>query len=285
MKQIAVVGAGTMGAGIAQIAAEAGYEVRLKDVDEKFVEKGRDAIKRFVARKLEKGKLTQKEYQDIVGRLQGTTDLTAALKGAELVIEAIPEKMDLKKALFKEMAGQCDEGTVLASNTSTLSITEIASTARYPERVVGMHFFNPVPLMQLVEVVRGGQTSEGTVRRAADFCEKVGKTAILVKDIPGFIVNRFLCLLYNEGAAQVQNRVASNEDIDKGLKLGANHPMGILELMDVVGVDVVYYALQSLWESTREERYRPCSLLREMVESNRLGRKTGIGFYTYDKRD
>jgi len=281
MKRISVIGAGTMGAGIAQIAVEAGYQVWLRDIENGFVEKGIGTIKRFLSRKLEKEKITKEQYDDILGRLNGTTDLKTALKGAELVVEAVLEKMDLKKEVFKELGNLCGKDTVLATNTSTLSITEIASAARYPERVVGTHFFNPVPLMRLVEVVKGERTSEEVVKKAANFCEAVGKTPIIVKDVPGFIVNRFLCLLYNEGAYQVQNQIASKEDIDKGLKLGANHPMGILELMDVVGVDVIYDALSSLWESTKEERYKPCPLLLEMVRTNRLGRKTGEGFYKY----
>ena len=281
MKRISVIGAGTMGAGIAQIAVEAGYQVWLRDIENGFVEKGIGTIKRFLSRKLEKEKITKEQYDDILGRLNGTTDLKTALKGAELVVEAVLEKMDLKKEVFKELGNLCGKDTVLATNTSTLNITEIASAARYPERVVGTHFFNPVPLMRLVEVVKGERTSEEVVKKAANFCEAVGKTPIIVKDVPGFIVNRFLCLLYNEGAYQVQNQIASREDIDKGLKLGANHPMGILELMDVVGVDVIYDALSSLWESTNEERYKPCPLLLEMVKTNRLGRKTGEGFYKY----
>jgi 3-hydroxybutyryl-CoA dehydrogenase len=281
MKKIAVIGAGTMGAGIAQIAIEAGYQVWLRDIEDRFVEKGIGTIKRFLSRKLEKEKITKEQYEDTLGRLNGTTDMKTALKGAELVVEAVLEKMDLKKEVFKELGNLCGKDTVLATNTSTLSITEIASAARYPERVVGTHFFNPVPLMRLVEVVKGERTSEEVVKKSANFCEAVGKTPIIVKDVPGFIVNRFLCLLYNEGAYQVQNQIASKEDIDKGLKLGANHPMGILELMDVVGVDVIYDALSSLWESTKEERYKPCPLLLEMVKTNRLGRKTGEGFYKY----
>ena len=279
--KIAVIGAGTMGAGIAQIAIEAGHEVRLMDIKDEFVEKGMGTIKGFIGRKLDKGKITKEQHADILGRINGTTEMKDALEGVQLVIEAALEKMDVKKELFKKMGALCDKNVVLSSNTSTLSITEIASEVRYPERVVGTHFFNPVPLMRLVEVVKGDKTDADVVKKAADFCEEVGKTPIIVKDVPGFIVNRFLCLLYNEGAYQVKDKIASNEDIDKGLKLGANHPMGILELMDIVGVDIIYYALQSLWESTKEERYNPCPLLKEMVDANLLGRKTGEGFYKY----
>jgi 3-hydroxybutyryl-CoA dehydrogenase len=281
MNKIAVIGAGTMGAGIAQIALEAGYRVNLRDIRDELIEKGIGTIQRFIGRKLEKEKITKDQYDDILERLKGTTDLKKALEGVELVVEAVFEKMALKKEVFKEMGELCDNNVVLATNTSTLSITKIASVARYPERVLGMHFFNPVPLMRLVEVVTGEKTHDSVVTKGTEFCKAVKKTPIIVKDIPGFIVNRFLCLLYNEGADQVQNRIASKEDIDKGLKLGANHPMGILELMDVVGVDVVYNALQSLWETTNEERYKPCSLFKEMVDNNLLGRKTGEGFYKY----
>ncbi len=187
MKKISVIGAGTMGAGIAQIAIEAGYQVWLRDIEDRFVEKGIGTIKRFLSRKLEKEKITKEQYEDTFGRLSGTTDLKTALKGAELVVEAVLEKMDLKKEVFKELGNLCDKDTVLATNTSTLSITEIASAARYPERVVGTHFFNPVPLMRLVEVVKGEKTSEEVVKKSANFCETVGKTPIIVKDVGRFI--------------------------------------------------------------------------------------------------
>lgn len=281
MSKIVVIGAGTMGAGIAQVAAEAGYQVGLMDVKDEYLEKGLGTIGRFVGRKLEKGKITQEDHDGILARLAATTDMEKALEGAELVVEAVLEKIDLKKQVFKKMDEICGPEVLLASNTSTLSITQIASATKNPERVVGTHFFSPVPLMRLVEVIRGEKSSEDSIERAVAFCRAVGKEPIVVKDIPGFIVNRFLCLLYNEGAYQLMNQVASKEDIDKGLKLGANHPMGILELMDAVGVDVIYYALESLWESTKEERYRPCPLFKQMVAENRLGRKTGQGFYKY----
>ena len=281
MSKIAVIGAGTMGAGIAQVAAEAGYQVGLMDLKDEYVQKGLGTIGRFVGRKLEKGKISQEDHDGILARLHGTTDLKEALNGAELAVEAVLEKIELKKKVFQEMDGICGPEVLLSSNTSTLSITQIASATQNPERVVGTHFFSPVPLMRLVEVIRGGKSSEDAVERATSFCRAVGKEPIVVKDIPGFIVNRFLCLLYNEGAYQLMNQVASKEDIDKGLKLGANHPMGILELMDAVGVDVIYYALESMWDATKEERYRPCPLFKQMVAENRLGRKTGEGFYKY----
>jgi len=281
MKKIAVVGAGTMGAGIAQVAAEAGFQVGLVDVKDEFLQKGLSTIRRFVGRKLEKAKISKEEHDAIMARLKGTTRLAEALDGAELVVEAVLEKMELKKRVFQEMDAICPAGVLLASNTSTLSITEIASAAKRPERVAGTHFFSPVPVMRLVEVIKGARSGEGFIAQATEFCRVVGKEPIVVKDVPGFIVNRFLCLLYNEGAYQLMNQVGSKEDIDKGLKLGANHPMGVFELMDAVGVDVIYYALESMWEATKEERYRPCPLFKQMVAENRLGRKTGEGFYKY----
>ena len=281
MDKIAVIGAGTMGAGIAQVAAEAGYTVWLHDIANEYLDKGMRTIQRFVSRNREKGKITQEQHDDILARIKCTTDFQEALTEAQMVIEAVLEKLDLKKDIFKRLDQRCDREVLLATNTSTLSITKIASVTNHPERVIGTHFFNPVPLMRLVEVVAGEKTSREMIQRAVEFCGSVRKEPITVKDVPGFIVNRFLCLLYNEGASQVQNQVASREDIDKGLKLGANHPMGILELMDVVGIDVIYYALQSLWEATGEERYRPCELFEKMVNDGHLGRKTGKGFYEY----
>jgi 3-hydroxybutyryl-CoA dehydrogenase len=281
MQKIAVIGAGTMGSGIAQVAVEAGYQVNLRDIKDEFVAKGIGTIKGFIGKKLDKGKIDKEQHDAILARLKGTTDMREALDGVELVVEAVLETIDLKKQVFKEMDQLCGKDVILSSNTSKWSITEIGSATAFPERVVGTHFFSPVPLMRLVEVVKGAETSQDTIKKAVAFCEKVGKTPIIVKDVPGFIVNRFLCLLYNEGAYQVLNNIASKEDIDKGLKLGANHPMGILELMDAVGVDVIYYALESLWEATGEERYNPCPLFKEMVDANGLGRKTGQGFYEY----
>jgi len=281
IKKLCVVGAGTMGAGIAQVAAEGGIETTIRDVEERFVERGLQTIRTFIGKKLEKGKLDRERHDEILDRLRGTTDLAAAVAGADMVIEAVFEDLALKKKVFAELDSLCGRDTILSSNTSTLSITAIASATKNPERVIGTHFFSPVPLMRLVEVIRGEKTAERVVEATTEFCRAVGKTPVMAKDVPGFIVNRFLCLLYNEAADQIEKGYATPEDIDLGLKLGANHPMGPVEIMDMAGVDVVLNALKALYEMTGDERYRPSPLLERMVRENRLGRKTGRGFYTY----
>lgn len=282
IRKIAVIGAGTMGSGIAQVAIESGFQVSLCDVEQPFVAKGRSTIEGFIHRKVEKGKTLRDEAVAILGRLHTTVNLDEALAGAGLVIEAIIENMEAKKKLFAEMGLEAGPETVLASNTSTLSITEIGAATRDPQRVVGMHFFSPVPLMKLVEVVRGEKTSEETIRRATEMAEKLGKTPIVVKDVPGFIVNRFMLLLYNEAANLVHNGIASPGDIDQAMRLGANHPMGPLQVADLAGVDVCYYALKAVYEATGEDRYNPSPLWEQMIREKKLGRKTKQGFYKYD---
>jgi len=282
IRKIAVIGAGTMGSGIAQVAIESGFQVSLCDVEQHFVAKGRSTIEGFIHRKVEKGKTLRDEAVAILGRLHTTVNLDEALAGAGLVIEAIIENMEAKKTLFAEMGRKTGPETVLASNTSTLSITEIGAATRDPQRVVGMHFFSPVPLMKLVEVVRGEKTSEETIRRATEMAEKLGKTPIVVKDVPGFIVNRFMLLLYNEAANLVHNGIASPGDIDQAMRLGANHPMGPLQVADLAGVDVCYYALKAVYEATGEDRYNPSPLWEQMIREKKLGRKTKQGFYKYD---
>ena len=282
IRKIAVIGAGTMGSGIAQVAIESGFQVSLCDVEQHFVAKGRSTIEGFIHRKVEKGKTLRDEAVAILGRLHTTVHLDEALAGAGLVIEAIIENMEAKKKLFAEMGREAGPETVLASNASTLSITEIGAATRDPQRVVGMHFFSPVPLMKLVEVVRGEKTSEETIRRATEMAEKLGKTPIVVKDVPGFIVNRFMLLLYNEAANLVHNGIASPGDIDQAMRLGANHPMGPLQVADLAGVDVCYYALKAVYEATGEDRYNPSPLWEQMIREQKLGRKTKQGFYKYD---
>jgi len=281
IKKLCVIGAGTMGAGIAQVAAENGIETTIQDVDEKFVQRGLDTIKTFIAKKLEKGKLNQADHDLILGRVKGTTNLEEAVAGADMVIEAIFENMEIKQKIFAELDRLCPKEVILSSNTSTLSISTIASATKNPERVIGTHFFSPVPLMRLVEVIHGEKTSEEAVQSSLSFCTDIGKTAILAKDVPGFIVNRFMCLLYNEAAEQIDKGFATPKDIDNGMKLGANHPMGPVEIMDMAGVDVVNNALKALYELTGEERYKPSSLFEKMIRENRLGRKTKHGFYDY----
>jgi 3-hydroxybutyryl-CoA dehydrogenase len=281
INKITVVGAGTMGAGIAQVCIENGCQVVLCDIKDDFVEKGFNTIKSFLGRKVEKGKLDKAGFDEIIDRISLSTDLAEAVMGSDLVVEAVFEDLALKQKIFKDLDQFSAPDTILASNTSTLSITEIASATKRPERVVGTHFFSPVPVMKLVEVIKGNETKDEIVKATLSFCETFGKTPILAKDVPGFIVNRFLCLLYNEAANQILNGYATPKDIDLGMKLGANHPMGIAELMDMAGVDVVYNALEALYEMTNEDRYKPSPLFVDMINANKLGRKTGEGFYKY----
>ncbi len=278
---ITVIGAGTMGSGIAQVALEAGFQVNLIDKKEEFVQRGADNIRRFLSRKVAKGKLTQDTYDDILSRFAGMTDIGAA-KGSIMVIEAVFEKIELKHEIFEKLDTLCAKDVILASNTSTLSITEIAKATKNPQRVIGTHYFSPVPVMKLVEVIRGKETSDPITEKTADICSKLGKAPIIVKDIPGFIVNRFLCLLYNEAANMIDRGIASPQDIDAALKLGCNWPMGVCEIMDLAGVDVCGLAMEAMYNMTGEERYNPSPLFRKMMSENSLGRKTGKGFYPYE---
>ncbi len=278
---LSVIGAGTMGAGIAQIALEAGHRVNLVDTRKEFVDRGVATVRGFLERKVAKGKLTQEECEQLLSRLHGFTDMEKGVAGAVMVVEAVFESLELKQEIFSNLDRWCPPETILASNTSTLPISKIASATQRPERVIGTHYFSPVPLMRLVEVVRGEHTSDAVAERTVELCKSFGKTPILIKDVPGFIVNRFLCLLYNEAANLIHNGVASAEDIDAALKLGCNWPMGVAEIMDMAGVDVTLLALKAMYEMTGEERYKPSPLLEKMVAENRLGRKTGEGFYEH----
>lgn len=282
--KITVIGAGTMGSGIAQVAAEAGFIVNLVDTEQAFIDRGLGNIRKFVGKKVEKGKLTQDKFEDILKRLTGTTDMKSAVEGAVMVVEAVFEKFEIKKDIFQKLDSLCPPEVVLASNTSTLSITKIGSAVSNPARVIGTHYFSPVPAMRLVEVIRGSQTSDATAQKTVELCTKFGKTPIVVKDIPGFIVNRFLCLLYNEAANMVLNGSAEAADIDQALKLGCNWPMGVVEIMDMAGVDVVFYAMQAMYEMTGEERYKPSPLFETMMKENRLGNKVGKGFYKQEMK-
>jgi 3-hydroxybutyryl-CoA dehydrogenase len=279
--QLSVIGAGTMGAGIAQIALEAGHRVNLVDARKEFVDRGVATVRGFLERKVAKGKLTQEECEQVLSRLHGFTDMEKGVAGAVMVVEAVFESLELKQEIFSNLDRWCPPETILASNTSTLPISKIASATQRPERVIGTHYFSPVPLMRLVEVVRGEHTSDAVAERTVELCKSFGKTPILIQDVPGFIVNRFLCLLYNEAANLIHNGVASAEDIDAALKLGCNWPMGVAEIMDMAGVDVTLLALKAMYEMTGEERYKPSPLLEKMVAENRLGRKTGEGFYKH----
>jgi 3-hydroxybutyryl-CoA dehydrogenase len=280
-QDIAVVGAGTMGTGIAQVAIEAGHRVTLIDTSPELVDRGLETIAGFINRKVAKDRITSAKGEEILGRLTSSTVLEEGIAEAAMVIEAVFEDLELKQEVFSQLDASCAPEVILASNTSTLPITKIASAAKRPERVIGTHYFSPVPLMRLVEVVRGEQTSDDIAERTVALVESFDKTPILIEDVPGFIVNRFLCLLYNEAANLIDGGVATADDIDAALKLGCNWPMGVTEIMDLAGVDVTLLALRAMHELTDEERYRPSPLLERMVAENRLGRKTGQGFHHY----
>lgn len=276
---LGVVGLGTMGQGIAEVAARAGYTVIVLDRDEDLVQRGLSAIKKSLARSVEKGRISQEEMDQALGRLvpgKGWADLAQA----DVVVEAVFEDMEVKKEVFRELGKHVSSDALLGSNTSALSITEMASVVPNPGRFIGIHFFNPVPVMKLVEVVKGKATDDRTVERALEFAGKLGKEAVLVAESPGFIVNRILCPMMNEAAYLVYEGVASAEDVDKAMKLGANHPIGPLALADLVGIDVLYSIMQTL-EKNLGPKYKPCPLLEQMVKEGRLGRKTGRGFFQY----
>jgi 3-hydroxybutyryl-CoA dehydrogenase len=277
---IGVIGAGTMGAGIAQVSALAGLSVAMLDVDEKRVAKGREAIAAGLERLVKKEKLSAADRDAALGRLRGATDY-GALGDCEFVIEAATEDEALKLKILRQVDAAAKNDAVLATNTSSISITKLAAALRRPARFVGLHFFNPVPLMALVEVVRGRQTDDATVEAAVALAKRLGKTPVVVKDSPGFVVNRLLCPMLNEAVLAYGEGIASAQDIDEAMKLGCNHPIGPLALADLIGLDVLLAVMEVFHREFKEPKYRPAPLLREMVAEGKLGRKSGRGFYTY----
>ena len=280
IKKIGVVGAGAMGNGIAQVAAQIGCDVVMRDIEMRFVEGGMKNIDRFLSKSVEKGKMDIKEKENIMGRIKGTLDM-ADLKDVDFVVEAVIEDLDLKKSVFKELDELCRPEVILSTNTSSMSITEIAASTKRPDKVCGMHFFNPVPLMRLVEIIRGYLTSDGTIKITTELSQKMGKTTIEVKkDSPGFVVNRIMIPHILEAIKIVEEGIASIEDVDKAVKNGLNYPMGPFELMDLTGIDVANFVTDYLYkELNKENKWVAPNLLKTMVRAGNFGKKVGKGWY------
>lgn len=284
IKKVGVLGAGAMGNGIAQLAAKIGCEVVMRDIEDAFVERGMKSIDKFLTKSVEKGKLEAKEKDTIMGRIKGTTDM-ADLKDVDFLVEAVLEDLDLKKKVFKELDELCRPEVVLSSNTSSMSITEIAAATSRPEKICGMHFFNPAPLMRLVEIIRGYYTSDETVATATELAKKMGKVTVEVKkDTPGFIVNRIMTPHFLEAIKMLEEGIATAEDIDTAVKNGLNYPMGPFELMDLTGIDIAYFVTEYFHKELNQElKWIAPNLMKSMIKAGKLGRKTGAGWYDYKK--
>lgn len=281
IKTIGVVGSGQMGNGIAHVAAQKGYDVIMSDISEDRVESGFETIAKNLDRMVQKEKITESDKELILSRIQKTTHLQI-MEEAQLVVEAATENIDLKLSLFEELEEITPENTILASNTSSISITKIANATKRPDKVIGMHFMNPVPVMQLIEVIKGHLTSQETYKEILGVSEKLGKTVVTAQDYPGFLVNRILCPYINEAFFALESSIASPEDIDTAMKLGTNVPMGPLTLADFIGLDTVLSILEVLHKGLGEDKYRPSPLLRRYVDSGCLGRKSGKGVFHYE---
>ncbi len=280
IKTIGVIGAGQMGSGIAQVAAASGHNVIMNDIKEDFVQRGMNGITKFLSKSVDKGKMSSDDKDAILSRLKTSVEIDD-MKDADLVIEAAVENMELKTNLFQKLDSLCREDVILATNTSSIPIGSLAATTKRPDKVIGMHFFNPVPLMELVEVIRAITTSDETYKTIWDLSIKMGKSPAGASDYAGFAANRILMPMINEAIFCLYTGVGNREDIDKVMKLGMNHPMGPLELADLIGLDTCLSVLETIYNGFNDSKYRPCPLLKKYVEAGWLGRKTGRGFYEY----
>ena len=282
IESIGIVGAGTMGNGIAQVCAAAGLNVTMADISDASLTRGMSVVANSLERLVNKQKMSDADRQAALARIAVTTD-NAKLANCDLVIEAATENEDLKVKILKDVCSKLRPQALVATNTSSISITKLASVTSRPERFIGMHFFNPVPLMALLELIRGLQTSDDTHAKAEAFAKRIGKVSITAKNSPGFAVNRILCPMINEAIFALQEGLATAEDIDAGMKLGCNHPIGPLALADMIGLDTMLSVMEVFYAGFNDPKYRPAPLLKEMVAAGRLGRKTGMGFYSYGK--